>query len=104
MPVATATTLGGVKVGKGLEVVDGTLNAKDGTAEKIEWDKVSGKPEFAIVATSGSYNDLSDKPSIPSTAGLASTAYVDNKVSSIVIPTVPTKVSAFENDANYATE
>ena len=56
------------------------------------------------MATSGSYNDLVDKPTIPSTAGLASTTYVDNKVSSIVIPTVPTKVSAFENDANYATE
>ena len=56
------------------------------------------------MATSGSYNDLVDKPTIPSTAGLASTIYVDNKVAEIVIPTVPTKVSAFENDTNYATE
>mgnify|MGYP001771531143 CR=1 len=56
------------------------------------------------MATSGSYNDLTNKPVIPSTVGLASTAYVDNKVSSIIVPTVPTKVSAFENDANYATE
>lgn len=29
------------------------------------WDDISGKPSFAAVATSGSYNDLSDKPSIP---------------------------------------
>lgn len=29
------------------------------------WDDISGKPTFADVATSGSYNDLSDKPSIP---------------------------------------
>lgn len=38
---------------------------------------------LATVATSGSYNDLSDKP---------------------VIPTVPTNVSAFTNDAGYLTE
>lgn len=30
------------------------------------WSQVSGKPSFATVATSGSYNDLSNKPSIPS--------------------------------------
>lgn len=29
------------------------------------WNNVSGKPTFAAVATSGSYNDLSDKPNIP---------------------------------------
>ena len=38
---------------------------------------------LSTVATSGSYNDLSDKP---------------------VIPTVPTNVSAFTNDAGYLTE
>lgn len=38
---------------------------------------------LATVATSGSYNDLSDKPTIP---------------------TVPTKVSELENDAQYITE
>lgn len=32
----------------------------------IPWGSVSGKPTFATVATSGSYNDLSDKPTIPS--------------------------------------
>lgn len=29
------------------------------------WSQVSGKPSFATVATSGSYNDLSNKPTIP---------------------------------------
>lgn len=28
----------------------------------IEWSNISGKPNFAPVATTGSYNDLSDKP------------------------------------------
>lgn len=42
-----------------------------------------GKNDVAGVATSGSYNDLKDKPAIP---------------------TVPTKISAFENDAGYLTQ
>lgn len=41
-------------------------------AEKEAWN---AKSNF-----SGSYNDLSDKPTIPSIAGLASTTYVDNAV------------------------
>ena len=37
--------------------------------------------DLSTVATSGSYNDLSNKPSIPSTTGLATETYVDNAVS-----------------------
>ena len=105
LPVASATTLGGVKVGSGLSITDGVLSATGGgTADSVEWDKVQNKPNFANVATSGDYNDLSNKPTIPSTTGLASTEYVDSKVGEIVIPTVPTNVSAFTNDAGYLTE
>lgn len=32
----------------------------------VAWGDVTGKPTFATVATSGSYNDLSNKPTIPS--------------------------------------
>lgn len=32
----------------------------------MAWGLITGKPSFATVATSGSYNDLSNKPSIPS--------------------------------------
>lgn len=65
---------------------------------------------------SGNYNDLTNKPSIPSVNGLASEDYVDEKVGTItvesigalpnttVIPTVPTNVSAFANDVGYLTE
>ena len=105
LPVATKTTLGGVKVGAGLAMNDGVLSATGGgTADSVDWGNIENKPSFSTVATSGSYNDLLDKPSIPSTAGLASTEYVDSKVGEIVIPTVPTKVSAFENDKGYLTE
>ena len=105
LPTASTTTLGGVKVGSGLSITNGVLNATGGgVADAVEWNKIQNKPNFANVATSGSYNDLSDKPTIPSTTGLASTKYVDDKVAAIVIPEVPTKVSAFENDKGYLTE
>lgn len=41
----------------------GNIAIQGGTSN---WDDITGKPEFAEVATSGSYNDLSDKPEIPS--------------------------------------
>ena len=41
LPVASATTLGGVKVGSGLSITNGVLNATGGgVADSIEWDKV----------------------------------------------------------------
>ena len=42
--------------------------------------------------------------SIPSVEGLASETYVDEKVASIIVPEVPTKVSELENDAGYLTD
>lgn len=35
------------------------------SADSVAWDNVTDKPEFAEVATSGSYEDLTDKPTIP---------------------------------------
>ena len=32
----------------------------------LAWSAITGKPDFATVATSGSYNDLLNKPTIPS--------------------------------------
>lgn len=105
LPVASATALGGVKVGSGLSITNGVLSATGGgTADSVDWSKIQNKPDFADVATSGSYNDLADKPTIPSTTGLATETYVDDKIAEIDIPTVPTKVSAFTNDAGYLTE
>lgn len=44
-----------------------TLSGSDPT---INWNDIEDKPEFATVATSGSYNDLSNKPTIPSAYSL----------------------------------
>lgn len=34
-------------------------------ATAVTWSTITGKPSFATVATSGNYNDLSNKPTIP---------------------------------------
>lgn len=34
----------------------------------VDWSEIENKPTFATVATSGSYTDLTNKPTIPSTA------------------------------------
>lgn len=44
-----------------------------GKTPTITWNSVQGKPTFATVATSGSYNDLSNKPLIPQAAVNATT-------------------------------
>lgn len=40
------------------------------------WGSITGKPTFATVATSGSYNDLTNKPTIPSLLGYATQNWV----------------------------
>lgn len=65
MPIATANQAGVVKVGSGLAISNGVLNATGGgTADAVEWANVLNKPSFKTVATSGSYNDLTNKPTI----------------------------------------
>ena len=64
LPTASNTVLGGVKVGEGLSVTgDGILSCTiTPGSDTVSWDNITGKPSFATVATSGSYNDLTDKP------------------------------------------
>ncbi|GAB3021780.1 hypothetical protein [Bowmanella dokdonensis] len=43
------------------------------------WSEVTGKPTFAAVATSGSYTDLSNKPTLSSLGGVPTTRTVNGK-------------------------
>lgn len=85
VPIASSATLGGIKVGSNLSIAqDGTLSATGGstitvdsalstTSENPVQNKVitnalgdkADSSSLATVATSGSYNDLSNKPTIP---------------------------------------
>lgn len=80
--------------------INADWNASSGVAQ------ILNKPTLAAVATSGSYNDLSNKPTIPDAPvnadwnAVSGLAQILNKPT---IPTVPTNVSAFTNDAGYLT-
>lgn len=58
LPAATAETLGGVKVGAGLNVVDGLLSATGGgTADSVDWSNIQNKPDLALKSDiTGLYN------------------------------------------------
>ena len=101
IPIASSTVLGAIKVGSNLSITsDGTLSADaqqailypstgqniDGAmTQKATTDALALKADtssLATVATSGNYNDLSNKPTIP---------------------TVPTQTSAFTNNGSDGT-
>lgn len=70
-------------------------------------------PNLATVAKTGDYKDLLNKPEIPSTEGLATTAsveqsliqsklYTDQQIGNIKFPEPVKKLSQLENDTNFA--
>lgn len=76
-----------------------------GGATSVDWDDITNKSDFATVATSGSYNDLSDKPTIPpvytlpaattsAIGGVKKATNVDNLAPVARLATVVTKVNA----------
>ncbi len=121
---ASALTSANAYTDTEIETLSGTVSTKANVADlnahkndtevhitDAERDIWNAKSDF-----SGSYNDLTNKPTIPSINGLATEDYVDEKVGAVtvesigalpnttVIPTVPTNVSAFTNDVGYLTE
>ena len=164
LPVATATQLGGIKVGAGLVISNGVLSVTGGgTADAVEWKNVLNTPQTlagyriidakiesgtitlggnSIVPLTVSSNldatklvgnvpsatkaiqdgngdvivdTYAKKTDIPSLSGYATQTWVKNQgyltehqslaeyALKTEIPIVPTKVSAFENDAGYLT-
>ena len=109
---ATASTGGVVKVGSGLSIANGVLSTTGGgVADAVEWDNVLNKPSFSTVATSGSYNDLSNKPTIPTVNdgaliikknGINVATFTANQSSKTTADiTVPTKTSDITNDSGF---
>lgn len=88
LPKATTSTLGGIKVGDGLEITgDGTLNCIiDPGSGAVSWGNIQGKP--AVFATNiASINDLNSgwdallkaAPNIPSLNGYATQSWVTSQ-------------------------
>ena len=64
------------------------------------YNNLSNKPELF----SGNYNDLTDKPTIPTVPTNVSAFTNDaNYITSADVPAIPTNVSSFTNDAGYIT-
>ena len=112
---ATANTGGVVKVGSGLSITNGVLSTTGGSvADAVEWDNVLNKPSFSTVATSGSYNDLSNKPTIPTVNngtltiqknGTNVTTFTANQSSNATADiTVPTTVAELSDASTYVTQ
>lgn len=74
------------------------------------WGSITGKPTFATVATSGSYNDLTNKPTIPSLLGYATQNWVTSHgyLTSIPAATSSTyggiQIGYTTSDKNYAVQ
>jgi len=97
-----------------------------------EWDSLRHKPNFAVVATTGSYNDLTGTPNLHAVATSGNYNDLENKPdlfsgsyndlsnkpnlhavatsgdynvleNTPAIPTIPSNISSFNNDAGYLT-
>lgn len=100
-----ATTFHGALDGKATSA--GTAD----TANNVAWANTN-HPTFATVATSGSYTDLSNKPTIPTVNNATLTiqkngttvqTFTANQATNATANiTVPTKVSELTNDSNFA--
>lgn len=63
LPTASSSTLGGVKIGAGLTINNSGVVSADVTASTLT--AYAKTTDLSAVATSGNYNDLSNKPTIP---------------------------------------
>lgn len=73
--------------------VDTALNGKANSSHTHTKSQITDFPTLSSVATSGSYNDLSNKPSIPS-----ATSDLTNDSGFITSSSLPTKTSDLTND------
>jgi len=69
--------------------VAAALGGGGGGGGPVSWASVTGKPTFATVATSGSYADLTSKPSIPVVPVLATIATSGDYADLIGKPSIP---------------
>lgn len=103
----------------------GFLTGSNGLITSVSWSDITDKPNFSTVATSGSYNDLSNKPTIPTKVsdltndsgyitGIAwgditsKPSFSDIAISGsyndlVDTPTIPTKTSELTNDSGFIT-
>lgn len=145
IPIASATQLGGIKVGDNLVITkDGVLSSIGGSTGTSDYNALSNKPALNTdnsaalevnaqeeisgtvslhkVSKTGNYNDLLNKPNIPSkTSDLTNdSGFITNEVDNLTnyytetevnnllsskadTSQIPTKVSELDNDTGFIT-
>lgn len=120
-PSGYTTNTGTVTSVNNVSPVNGNVTLSIPAAQvNSDWNATSGKaqilnkPSLSTVATSGSYNDLSNKPTIPTVNNATLTiqkngttvkTFTANASSNVTCNiTVPTKTSDLTNDSGYLTE
>ena len=92
------------------KVINTAINQTLAAAKSYTDNKVSNKMDqvtLATVATTGDYNDLKHKPTLPNLSNLAKVATsgsYNDLTDRPAIPEVPTLVSELTNDVGYITE
>lgn len=106
LPIASNTTLGGIKIGKGLNITeDGTLNLN---ASAPTWDSITGKPEDLVqdanyTHTDNNYTTIEKNKLSGIETGAQKNVQSDWSSDSgdSFIKNKPTKLSEFTNDENF---
>lgn len=90
-------------------VINAAIDQTLAAAKSYTDNKVSNKMDqvtLATVATTGNYNDLKNKPTLPNLSNLAKVATsgsYNDLTDCPVLPEVPTKVSELTNDSGFIT-
>lgn len=95
IPIASASTLGGVKIGNGINVAaDGTISAA--ISASLEWDDITNKPTGVSYWTNDAgYITSADIPT--------KTSDLENDSNFVTSADVPTKTSDLTNDSGFIT-
>lgn len=95
IPIASASTLGGVKIGNGINVAaDGTISAA--ISASLEWDDIANKPTNVSYWTN-------DAGYVTSAAVPTKTSDLTNDSDFVTSADVPTKTSDLTNDSGFIT-
>lgn len=110
LPTASATTLGGVKVGAGLSITSGVLSATGGgTADAVEWDNVMNKPtKVSDFTNDAGYQNATQVNSAITSKGYQTEAQVNAIIEGIIgsapdaLNTLDELAQALGDDPNFA--
>ena len=71
---------------------DGYYQPKGNYLTSVSWSQISDRPDLAAVATSGSYNDLTNKPTIPSVSATKGSEIITLRIDSNTVIFQPDRI------------